>query len=532
MYNVMLVDDDYPVIELLSEAIDWERLGLRLMGCYENGASAWEHSERELPDILITDIGMPKMDGLELSARVKERKPGVRIVILSCHDEFSYARQAMRLNVQEYLLKESLDPEDLVVLLKQFKESLDEERQWDGEQARLHALENNTKELRKEQILKNLIHQPLLSPLKWLQEVSAFGLLLQGEYCIPAVGHLDEYRKVKHRFASDQTLRFAVANVMNEVLNEVTIHGLHVCYNERKQLLLFTYKPSLKTNIYDLVVTSLYKVQATLLKVLKVRMTFRIGKGCGSPESLKENLYQLVSNEEQRFYLEQGEIVKEQAIPLSSQNLFSEYDAARSELRDALLAKRTQEIGEVASTWIMRIKGEKYPPAMVKDWVLKLLLDLKLQQNSMHLAGTTQSAETLSKDIADIDSFAELQEWLSTYLQTVSSGTEVAAGSKRPEMKEAYKYVSLNLHRRISLEEVAEHLHLNASYFSRLFKKEMGITFIEHVTHMKMERAKELLDQTPHTVGAICEQLGYDNQSYFIKTFKAHTGVTPVEYRG
>jgi two-component system response regulator YesN len=532
MYNVMLVDDDYPVIELLSEAIDWERLGLRLMGSYENGASAWEHCETELPDILITDIGMPKMDGLELTARVKERKPSVRIIILSCHDEFSYARQAMRLNVQEYLLKESLDPEDLVVLLKRFKEGLDEERQWDGEQARLHALEHNTKELRKEQIVKNLIHQPLLSPLKWLQEASVFKLLLEGEFCLPVIGHLDEYRKVKHRFASDQTLRFAIANVMNEVLNEVAPQGIHVSYNERKQLLLFTYRPSLKTNIYDLVVTSMQKIQVTLFKVLKIRMTFRIGKSCGAPESLKENLYQLVTREEQRFYLEQGEIVKEQVIVLSSQSLFSEYDAARSELRDALLAKRTQEIGDVASGWLLRIKDERHPPAVVKDWVLKLLLDLKLQQNSMHLVGTAQSAETLSKDIADMDSFAELQEWLSTYLQSVTSGTEVAAASKRPEMKEAYKYVSLNLHRRISLEEVAEHLHLNASYFSRLFKKEMGLTFIEHVTQMKMERAKEMLEQTPQTVGMICEQLGYDNQSYFIKTFKAHTGVTPIEYRG
>lgn len=532
MYKVMLVDDDYPVIELLSEAIDWERLGLKLMGCYENGVSAWEHAERELPDILITDIGMPKMDGLELSARVKERKPGIRIIILSCHDEFSYAQQAMRLNVQEYLLKESLDPEDLVVLLKRFKDNLDEERQWDGEQARLHALDDNTKELRKEQILKNLIHQPLLSPQKWLHEARAFKLLLEGEYCIPVVGHLDEYRKVKHRFASDQTLRFAVANVMNEMLHDQTPLGLHVCYSEHKQLLLFTYKPSLKTNIFDLVFAAMKNIQATLVKVLKIQMTFIAGKVCISPESLKDNLFQLVTNEEQRFYLEQGAIVKEQSISLSSQNLFANYDAARSQLREALLAKRTQEISDVANAWIIKIKEERYPSAVVKDWLLKLLLDLKLQQNSMHLVGTAPSAETLSKDISDIDSFAELQEWLAAYLQSASSGTEVAAGSKRSEMKEAYKYVSLNLHRRISLEEVAEHLHLNASYFSRLFKKEMGITFIEHVTHMKMERAKELLDQTPHTVGAICEQLGYDNQSYFIKTFKSHTGVTPVEYRG
>jgi two-component system response regulator YesN len=102
----------------------------------------------------------------------------------------------------------------------------------------------------------------------------------------------------------------------------------------------------------------------------------------------------------------------------------------------------------------------------------------------------------------------------------------------RSEMVAACQYVSLNLDKRITLEEVAELLHLNASYFSRLFKKETGETFIEYITRMKVERAKELLDQTGFSVGKICEMLGYDNQSYFIKIFKAHTGMTPIVYKG
>ena len=81
MYNVMLADDDYPVIELLSETIRWEELGLRLMSTHENGWSAWEQAQRQTPDILITDIGMPKMDGLELSGRIRQLNPAVRIAI-------------------------------------------------------------------------------------------------------------------------------------------------------------------------------------------------------------------------------------------------------------------------------------------------------------------------------------------------------------------------------------------------------------------------------------------------------------------
>ncbi|MCL6459266.1 MAG: response regulator, partial [Gorillibacterium sp.] len=185
MYSVMLVDDDYPVIELLSEAIQWEALGFRLMGTHENGWTAWEQAQQEMPDILITDIGMPRMNGLELATRIKQLKPSVRIAILSCHNEFQYAQAAMRLNVQDYLLKDALDPKDLVQLLLRFKESMDKETQEGWENSRMKYLFGETRELRKEQSIKNFIHQPLISSEKWRVEVAEYGLFEHGESCLP-----------------------------------------------------------------------------------------------------------------------------------------------------------------------------------------------------------------------------------------------------------------------------------------------------------------------------------------------------------
>jgi two-component system response regulator YesN len=108
---------------------------------------------------------------------------------------------------------------------------------------------------------------------------------------------------------------------------------------------------------------------------------------------------------------------------------------------------------------------------------------------------------------------------------------EVKELSKRTEVLDAIHYVTLHLNRRITLDEVAEHLFMNPSYFSRLFRKETGVTFIEYVNRMKVERAKELLDQTSLPVAKIGEALGYDNHSYFIKMFRSQAGVTPQEYR-
>jgi len=533
MYKVMLADDDYPVLELLSTAIDWERLGLSLTGMHENGRSAWEHAQAEMPDILITDIGMPEMDGLTLVSRMKEKKPALRIAILSCHDEFQYARQAMRLNVQEYFLKDALDPADLEKQLALFKASLDEEKQMNWEQARLKQLATESKGLRKEKALKSFIEQPLLSPEQWHREAKDYGLLLEGEACLPVVGCLDNYRQAKPRFTSEQTLQFAIGNVLDEVLEGMEPRVQHVGYGVRRSLLLFSYKPSLKTNIYEQTRNVLEKVQETLRSVLKLRMSFIVGEGCRTPEALKQELGELVGSAEQRFYLAEGEIAKRRELPAAGEDLFERYDEASRELRDVLVGKGKQEAGEAAERWIRDIRQREYPSETVKDWVLKLLLDLKLKLHSLQSLRSSYTADTLHKEIVDIDSLGDLRDWLTGHLQgileTRGSG---AATTRRSEVAEACRFVSLNLHRRIGLDEVAEQLHLNASYFSRLFKKEVGITFIEYVTRMKMERAKELLDQTNRTVGEICEMLGYDNQSYFIKTFKGHAGVTPAEYRG
>ncbi|MFC0215397.1 helix-turn-helix domain-containing protein [Paenibacillus chartarius] len=533
MYNVMLVDDDFPVLELLSEAIDWERLGLRLVGAHENGLNAWEQAQRQMPDILITDIGMPRMDGLELIARIRERKANVRMAILSCHSEFQYAQQAMRLNVQDYLLKDALNPAELERLLAQFKSSLDQERQSSWQQSQMQQLVQGTKELQIEKWVRNLIQQPLLSPEQMKHEAQALGLLREGEACLPAVGFIENYRQAKLRFQSDQTLRFAVLNVIEEVLQSAPVQGLKVGYDVKETFLLFTYKPSLKTNIYDQAAQSLKAVQAALNSALKLQMSFIMEESSASLEQLKQRLASLKDSAHQRFYLKEGSVVKRQAPVKRSGDLFSYYDQASGDFREVLLSKQPEAIDAVVEQWAGVVQSDEFAPEAVKDWVLKLLLDLRLKLQSLQLLRPGLSAETLHKEIVNIDSLAQLKLWLAEHMKALVTLAGKGAGTTvRSEVMEACQYVSLHLDRRISLEEVAESLHLNPSYFSRLFKKETGESFIEYVTRMKMERAKELLDQTGHSVGRICEELGYDNQSYFIKIFKAHTGVTPAEYRG
>ncbi|MGG1550271.1 response regulator transcription factor [Paenibacillus ferrarius] len=533
MYKVMLVDDDYPVLELLSEVIPWQQLGLSLMGTYENGLRAWEDSQRELPDILITDIGMPRMNGLELIARLKERKGNMRCIILSCHSEFQFAQQAMRLNVQDYLIKDTLDPKDLEKLLQQCKMSLDDERQSHWQHSKLSHLVDETKELRKEQWLKNFIQQPLLNPKEWMKEAEGYGVLVEDSVCLAAAGFLVDVKLAQKRFSSDQTLRFAITNVMEEVLQTMDIRVMHAAYGVKESLFLFTFRRGIKRNMFEDTAACVQAIQTTLFRVLKLQMSFLIGDACQTPEQLKGNLKSLLTAESQRFYMEEGGIARLTHEAVEQKDIFAHYDEANSELREVLLGKQPDEIGDVVERWTAFMRAEAYAPETVKDWMLKLLLDQKLKWQSLQMIRPSYSTDTLHKEIVDLSTLHEMKRWLSGHLQGIANLAGGSTGpSLRPEIMKACQYVSQHLDRKISLEEVAEHCFLNPSYFSRFFKKEVGESFIEYVTRKKMERAKELLNQTNHPSSKICEMLGYDNQSYFIKTFKTYVGVTPVEYRG
>ncbi|WP_248924017.1 response regulator transcription factor [Paenibacillus hamazuiensis] len=533
MYKVMLVDDDYPVLEFLSESIPWDKLGMTLIGQYENGAVALEAAQAQMPDIVVTDIGMPRMNGLELIRALKELKPGIRFAILSCHSEFHYAQQALKLNVQDYLLKDTLDPDDLLKLLEQFKASLDEEQGRFEQQNELRHMVNRNRERHKESFIRSTVHEPILSVESWLAEAESFGLQLKGRICLPVACYIDGQRSARQRFVTDDVLRFAVNNILEEIFRNEQNGTVNFTYDVLRSYILIPSQGGLKTNPYDEAVTFLSKLQSTVEATVKIKLSFIIGKTCGEPLELRRELAELLGSSGQRFYMRSRSVEKKEQPFFSKADLFESYDEAVSGFREALIGGNAAAVQPMVSHWMKYLRKERFRPDTVKDWVLKLVLDLKLKLQSMQLFRNSSSVEVLHRELLEMDTLEEIEDWMIHFFESSLAVVEgVKVLSKRTEVLDACQYVSLHLNRKISLDEVAEHLYMNPSYFSRLFKKETGETFIEYVNRMKVDRAKELLDQTNLSVAKIGEALGYDNHSYFIKMFKSVAGVTPLEYRG
>ncbi|OUS70621.1 hypothetical protein B1748_28150 [Paenibacillus sp. MY03] len=521
MYRVMLVDDDYPVIEYLQQAIPWQALNMEVIGGFSNGQKAYDYATN-LPDILLTDIGMPVMNGLELINALTLRKKNLRSIILSCHDEFSFAMQAIKLNVVDYILKESLDPVSLIKLLEQMKHSLDEE-----------------KTLKKQEVSKELItsleDNPLLDEAAWADQTDQIGLDFRTYVYIPVLCVINRQQVAEKRYSSKKLLSFSMQNVIEEVVAKEKEQGIfHLSYNGKETVLLFQYRDLVKTNVYESLEGTLRTINDAIKDYLKFSVTFIVGTNSENATSLKSNIKQLLKGKDHCFYRLEGSILKLDALDYqySEEDLFIHHVEATEHFQQLIMKEDVENLKRKLAYWIALIRETRYKPQVVREWGLKILLDLRMKIKSLHYFETRFSEEVVHQNLFWVESLDHFQDMMWTQLADLLHVVQyINTSSKRREIIEAQRYVMEHLHEKISMSEVAQRLHLNASYFSRLFKKETNENFVDYVLRLKMERACEYLDHSDYSIEQISDRLGFDSKSYFIRTFRREIGMLPTAYR-
>ncbi|NOV01672.1 response regulator [Paenibacillus sp. LMG 31457] len=528
MHSVLLVDDDVAVLQFLRMMIAWEDHQLQLAGTCTNAQDALQICRTSMPDLIVTDIGMPGMDGIEFIQAVKAISPRPRFVILSCHDDFRYAQKAVQIGVEDYILKETLEPQHLIDLIAKAKSKMEKEDELQFEVRNLHLQVNRNKSAAKEKWLRDLLSTPVLEDPSWIERLEDFGLNPILPHFIPVVCRLHRFRHALHRYESEDTVKFIVENAVEELL-ESERDKVIFSYSAKEFCLLFNIRKDLRINPFDQIAARCRDVQNKLTQVLKLPVSMVLGEMVGDPSGIKRQYGRLLQDSERLFYAWEPEFVK------SSENSYSlalekdplaHYYVYADQLNRFMLDGNADP-ATVVEPFIQFISEHRFPPKSVKQFVFKLVLDmmLKLRFNQQY------ANEKLQRDLDQLASIGELQEWLTGIVKDAAELMEqIAKQSKKVEIIDAQKYIRRHLGRKITLEEVADHLHLNPSYFSRLFKKETGETFIEYVTRVKMERAKEILNGSDKTLETVAQMLGYESKGYFVKVFKQHYGVVPSRF--
>jgi two-component system response regulator YesN len=529
-YTILLVDDESAVREGIRAKTPWQDYGFTVVGEAGNGIEALELVEELKPDVIITDIKMPYLDGISLAQRIRGVHPTATVVILSGYDEFTYAQQAMRWGVSEYVLK-PVSVEDLTRLLTRLAASLDEQIQRSQDQDRLAIAYQQALPLIREKFLLSLLTAGHPGPSSSLvTKAQEYGIDLDCDEFMVAVIETDH--------TSEDPLRsMAMFEVVQEALADR--EGAIPFLLERELIIIFSAK-SHGQNHYDSVFRKQVNRKAEQVQAYLRKYSFGSIIGMGtlvhSPSSINQSYKQALSALNYTSVYPERELLYisdlEHTIP-------EEHHRRLEELKqNVLLAIKIGTEAQVLDS-INELFGMHFASTSIEEGQALLLDLISLLQSLAHSYGHSlfsiaeQEGHNLFGDLATLTTVGKAKRWFTSLCVTLH---QLLVGARQAShiqfISEAKNLIARHFDEPgFGLDEICEMIGISPSYFSSTFKREVGLSFVQYLTAIRMDRAKELLAKTESKTYEIAEAVGFTEPNYFSFSFKRHVGLSPSQYR-
>lgn len=532
MYKVLLVDDETLIREAISENIPWEDLGFSFMGACENGKQAMEAIEKEQPDLLLTDINMPFVDGMELTKFVYENYPDTKVIIISGFDEFEYAKNAVKYQVLEYILK-PITPAEFLETLTRVKKLFDERRATQRDMKKIRSAYVSNLPMAQGRYLHHLLNGTA-DYSKVTEKQDELRLQLNAECYNTALVEGDSLEPFISQYANikDELALFAIYNITAEIVAQENV-GLAFQGMDEKTVILFMGEENEKLKIRMKEV--LPKVRSAIEEFLGIQVTVAVGKTVSMLEELPDSFSKTKSALEYKFMLGGNQIIEAEEYE-ELRNSIKHMDVFEwaSQIATFVRTNKTEEIGHKIDKFIEQVKQSYMHKNRIFVYVQNLVLSvINLLELPEELEEEIYAHErTFINQIYSCESLEEVKIQMKETLEFICHVMSKQRDSygKRQAML-ALDYIEKNYgDSSVTLNSVCTALAMSTSYFSSIFKNYTGITFIEALTKKRMEKAKVLLEQGKFKTYEIAEAVGYSDAHYFSISFKKAVGKTPTEY--
>ncbi|MGG3283010.1 response regulator transcription factor [Paenibacillus solani] len=549
--KLLIAEDEISVREGMVRLIDWESHGIVICGEAGNGSEALSMMESCCPDILLTDIRMPHMDGLELIEAAKSRGMKFRPIILSGYNEFNYATQALRLGAEDFILKPCRPEEILRTVLEAKKVAEFQE----ARESRLKERDlswNRNIPLMKSQVLSQWTRYPAV-PLedrgRLMQELQMHirnagiqvGLIRVDTSRIP----LDERDVV--------LLRYAAANIVKETLDSV-YGGCIEAFQEGDDLLWVastaegsrgSVNPaSISGPSQEGLEPHIRVLQGNLEKYLKMTVSIALGSWKASINQAHDSYQESVQAMESRFFKGRGGVFfysgkerKEgagsEAGVASSSILDNErFETCEREMLDYLRLGSFEQALDHLDAWLDMFKTQShYSKQEVNLRATTFMISLQGIAKE-HRIGAFEWKNRLVNSMEQLPQVETLEE-LATIVKKMMQHLVEACSSNRTlhrTVQSVLELIKEKYNTNLTLEAVAREAYISNTYLSSLFKQELGVNFLDYLHQYRIEKSKELLRQNLK-IYAVARLVGYQEERHFSSTFKKWTGVTPSQYK-
>lgn len=527
--KLLIVDDEILSLKLMEKIVDWDSLGIELIGMAQDGVEALKIFKKNDPQILITDIKMPRMDGLELIDHIRQINRQTKIIILSAYSEFEYAKKALSQDVIGYLLK-PIDEEELIALTYKAIDEINEERK-----------NFQSKKIASTSLLKQLLYpkkdiKHIIETMERLDMKFSFGSYVMLNIRIDSSSYY-EYLKLND---INNIYALSIEEFIRDSLLELGIEQCVFFENNPGEWILILNHISSLSFVNDMcsIIEIAQNILNRLNQELKTNILITISENYSDIKTLSTAYNETINLAKYRFYFDNNSILYRGCIQKG-------FNLEEIKSNDQIkLYARYLETGQggLAEGIIDEVFDNlnncpKMDPEDVYIFCLEMLFAVKheLLNSEIEIDEICELKELSESTLKEMQTIDELYRFMKTTTKNIAS--EVLKTSKGAPMtnnkliKKAIEYIHTNYNCNITLDEICEHVCISKNYFSYLFKREMNEGIWDYLTRVRVEKAKEFLDNTDLKAYEISYKVGYENPSYFSKMFKKLTGFTPQEYR-
>lgn len=533
LYRVLLVDDEEEVYEAIIKKLNWNELGFEVVGYARNGQEALEMAEELKPDVVMTDIKMPYMDGFELARRVKEMYKNTRFIIFSGFDELEYAKETIKIKAEEYILK-PINSTELKEVFERLKKNLDDEMD-----------EKNNMEKLRERYLKSL---PAM-------QVQFLGTLMEGNL---SESQIEEYLEncqlnlIADNYAVS-IIRIDSVPMGNKMLYLAPLKGIVEEFLTEEFINVVYAKNQWKFRCFqyvgNLVVLSMFENGMSISRYtdtldrlcknaerfLNISVTAGVGQACSKLSQLEFSYSGALEALSYKVMFDDTNVISITDLEPDPYDIEYLNNVSVDDVIRGIKMLSDEEIKSIVSEFVENIRQAKLSVAKYGVIIMELTTEIMKMINAYQLDMAVVFAQ--DKDIyaraMELESSESLKEWLyNVCIMLKNSIRKERTDSARMIVDRAMQYVNENYgDTELSVDIMCSNLNVSAAYFSTIFKKQTGQSFVNYLTQVRMEHAVELLNTTDDKTYVIAEKVGYIEPNYFSYVFRKYYGISPSKYR-
>ena len=527
MYKLIIVDDESEIRNGLLEIIDWEKEGFVVVGEAENGLDALQLAETTPIDLVITDIRMPFMDGLEMAKEIRKLQPMVSFIILSGYDDFEYTRQAIQIRISDYVLK-PVSSDDLIPILRSVKTSMDERFAQHRDVRILRERFNASLPILREALLASLMNGRI-DAKEALQSAAQYDLDLRSCGYIVAAMRICTSKTIDSELdAQPGLLRIAVINILNETLGDQI--NCRIFQYDGLICALFLVEDCDEKR-YGEIVGLLDTARLTVARYLECPLAIGVSNPCSSLEGLSQAASEAQSAMDFSTLFGDNTVLTIADIDMEKAEQKSMERSNTRALVNAIKVGNIAECKRQLQTHLDEICQSMTTIPEYQVSVAEIYMAIVNTAGEMgfnwiaHTGGKPWSLEAVLS-CRESDGIQIILEAMCKQLVEGIASNHVENGKRIS--REAIAYLKEHFtDQSMTLEKICNHLHISTAYFSTIFKKETKKTFHKYLTELRMDKAMTLLAKGNLRTAQIAEMVGMGEASYFSYSFKKHFGISP-----